>query len=57
VEVKTFPAIKFLNPIRPGEEFDISFTEKNPGNISFSVFSGEKIFLSGSLELKEVNTS
>ncbi|MFV1992477.1 MAG: hydroxymyristoyl-ACP dehydratase [Acidiferrobacterales bacterium] len=52
VKVKTFPAIKFLNPIGPDEEFDISFTEKDTGKITFSVFSGDKIFLSGSLELK-----
>ncbi len=52
LEVKTFPAIKFLNPIGPDEEFDISFTEKDKGKITFSVFSREKTFLSGSLELK-----
>jgi len=52
VEVKTFPAIKFLNPIGPDEEFDISFTEKDSGKITFSVFSDDKMFLNGSLELK-----
>jgi len=51
VEVKTIPAIKFLNPIEPDEEFDITFTEKKSGKVTFSVFSGDKIFLSGSLEL------
>lgn len=49
VNIKSISFIKFLNPVGPDEEFEISLTEKDSGKVDFSVFSAEKKILTGSL--------
>jgi 3-hydroxymyristoyl/3-hydroxydecanoyl-(acyl carrier protein) dehydratase len=49
VRVNSIPSIKFLSPIGPDEEFEISLTEKDSGKVIFSVSSNDRKILTGSL--------
>jgi 3-hydroxymyristoyl/3-hydroxydecanoyl-(acyl carrier protein) dehydratase len=48
------PAVKFLAPLAPGEQFDIEF-EKPPasGAVKFSVVRGATLIAAGALQLQE----
>ena len=44
VRVTGFPAVKFLAPLLPEQEFEIVFSAKRPGQMTFEVVAnGEKL--------------
>jgi 3-hydroxymyristoyl/3-hydroxydecanoyl-(acyl carrier protein) dehydratase len=47
--VTGFPAIKFLAPLGPDQDFDVLLTNKRPGLDSFEVRSGETRLVSGTV--------
>ncbi len=43
------PSVKFLAPLRPEEDVEITLTPKSPGNAGFAVWRGELPIVTGSL--------
>lgn len=49
VTISAFPNIKFVSPLLPDKEFDVSFEEKKEGLVSFSMKARDKIIVTGQL--------
>jgi hypothetical protein len=47
--VTGFPAVKFLMPLLPEQEFDIVFAAKRPGQSAFEVVAGGQKLASGTV--------
>ncbi|HJX18840.1 MAG TPA: hypothetical protein VJ437_11715 [Acidiferrobacterales bacterium] len=49
LRVTGFPAVKFLAPLLPEQEFDIVFTARRPGQSAFEVVAGGRKLASGTV--------
>ena len=49
LRVTGFPAVKFLAPLLPEQEFDIVFAAKRPGQSVFEVVAGGQKLASGTV--------
>ncbi|HCU54249.1 MAG TPA: hydroxymyristoyl-ACP dehydratase, partial [Gammaproteobacteria bacterium] len=49
VRVTGFPNIKFLAPLRPEREFEVTFAVKRPGQAAFDVLADGTKLASGSI--------
>jgi len=49
VRVTGFPAIKFLAPLAPGQEFEVAFNVKRPGQAAFEVVAGGSTLVTGTV--------
>ncbi len=49
VRVTGFPAVKFLAPLLPEREFEVSFTVKRPGQATFDVRADGTKLVSGTV--------
>jgi 3-hydroxymyristoyl/3-hydroxydecanoyl-(acyl carrier protein) dehydratase len=47
--VSGFPAVKFLSPLRPGQQAEVTLTEKTPGHAAFEIRHEGRRVASGSL--------
>ena len=51
--VTGFPSVKFLSPLLPEREFEVSFTAKRPGQLAFVIAAGDEKLTSGSVDYIE----
>jgi 3-hydroxyacyl-[acyl-carrier-protein] dehydratase len=49
MRVTGFPAVKFLMPLLPEQEFEIVFTAKRPGQSAFEVVAGGRTLAGGTV--------
>lgn len=49
VRVTGFPAVKFLAPLGPEQECDVTFSDKRPGQAGFEVVAAGTVLASGSV--------
>ena len=53
--VTGFPAVKFLSPLLPEQEFDVVFSVKRPGRMAFEVVASGEKFVTGTLTYETVH--
>jgi len=52
VRVRSMPNVKFLAPLSPGQEFEVHWRSRQPGQSSFEVTAGESRLVSGSVSFE-----
>ena len=53
--VTGFPAVKFLSPLLPEQEFEVVFSAKRPGQMAFEVVASGEKFATGTLAYDTVH--
>lgn len=52
VRITGFPAVKFLAPLGPDEEFSVTVSTKRPGQAAFELISDGSTLASGSVDFE-----
>lgn len=52
VRVTGFPTVKFIAPLAPEREFEISLTAKRPGQAAFEIHAGDARLASGTVSFE-----
>lgn len=53
--VTGFPAVKFLAPLLPEQEFEIVFSAKRPGQMAFEVVANGEKLATGTLSCEQIH--
>lgn len=51
-QIEQISTVKFLTPIKPGQQFVITLAETNPKRIEFKCSRAETVFATGKLTIK-----